>query len=268
MIAASSSADGARNLKQRNSTGRESDMTSKCLIKRKLPPAPKTATKTIRNDRMLGYGAFTYESPVPASVMDLRITPTKSDSKAAQAEREIKEILDLAREGKTASEIARKTGYKRSRVVQVVGRFAEYGAKLAPEKPKKREAPEPPIDKRTSPRYWTQERINELTELHAMGLSYQEMADKLGTTKGSVGATVSRLMAQGALPTRSSRYDWPQEDVDKLIELKAKGLTMGEIADKLGRNPKSCYAKWRVHVVKQSKMQDVFRRMADSGSDD
>lgn len=237
-------------------------------IKRHLPPSPPTATKQVHNNHIYGFGRHTYEYNESAPALDLQIPPQKSNSKAAQAEREMKIILDLAREGKTASEISKISGYKRSRVVQVVGRFAEYGAKLAPEKPKKRKAPEPPTDKRTSPRYWTQERINELTELHAMGLSYQEMADKLGTTKGSVCATVSRLMAQGALPTRSSRYDWPQEDVDKLIELKAKGLTMGEIADKLGRNPKSCYAKWRIHVVKQNKMQDVFRRMADGGSDD
>ena len=236
-------------------------------IKRSLPPSPPTATKQVHNNHIYGYGRYTYEYNESAPALDLQIPPTRSNSQVAQAEREIKEILDLAREGKTASEICEISGYNRNRVIQVVRRFAEYGAKLAPE-PKKKKAPEPPTDKRSSPRFWTQERINELTELHAMGLSYQEMADKLGTTKGSVGATVSRLMAQGALPTRSNRYDWPQEDVDKLIELKTKGLTMGEIADKLGRNPKSCYAKWRIHVVKQNKIQDVFHRMAGSGSDD
>ena len=107
-------------------------------IKRPLPPAPKITTKTVHNDTMRGYGAYTYESPFPQTVMDLRIPDRKSDSKQAEAEREMKIILDLARQGKTATEIAEESGYNRNRVVQVVKRFAEYGAKLAPEKPKKR----------------------------------------------------------------------------------------------------------------------------------
>ena len=52
-------------------------------IKRPLPPAPKITTKPVRNNRMLGYGAYTYETPVPVSQIDLRIPPTKSNSKAA-----------------------------------------------------------------------------------------------------------------------------------------------------------------------------------------
>ena len=105
-------------------------------IKRQLPPAPKITTKTVRNDTMRGYGAYTYESPFPHTVMDLQIPPTRSNSQAAEKEREMKVILDLARQGKTASQIAEEAGCSRNRVMKVVKQFQEYGAKLAPE-PKK-----------------------------------------------------------------------------------------------------------------------------------
>lgn len=113
-------------------------MKSKCSmkIKRQLPPAPKITTKTVRNDTMRGYGAYTYESPFPHTVMDLQIPPTRSNSQAAEKEREMKVILDLARQGKTASQIAEEAGCSRNRVMKVVKQFQEYGAKLAPE-PKK-----------------------------------------------------------------------------------------------------------------------------------
>lgn len=137
-------------------------MTSKCLIKRKLPDAPKP-TRPIRDDRFEGYGKMIYERQIPTTTMELMIPPTKSNSKAAEAEREIKAILDLAREGKTASEISAETGFNMNRIKAVVNRFAEYGAKLASEKkPKRRKAPKPLKDKRSSPRFWTDERTRVL----------------------------------------------------------------------------------------------------------
>ncbi|MBR3656561.1 MAG: helix-turn-helix domain-containing protein [Prevotella sp.] len=92
-----------------------------------LPDAPEP-TRPIRDDRFEGYGKMIYERQIPTTAMELMIPPTRSNSKAAEAEREIKTILDLAREGKTASEICKATGFNHNRVVQVVKRFAEHGA--------------------------------------------------------------------------------------------------------------------------------------------
>lgn len=129
-------------LKRKNNIERESDMTSKCLIKRKLPKVnPQTTTKTIRNDKIIGYGARTYEQPIPKSQIEIRVPPQKSNSQAAEKEREIKTILDLARQDMTATEISERTGYNRNRVLQVVRNFTEYGAKLKPE-PKKNQGKE------------------------------------------------------------------------------------------------------------------------------
>lgn len=106
-------------------------------IKRPLPPVPPTATKTVRNDHIYGYGRHTYEYNEAATGIELRIPPTRSNSQKAERERKLKVILDLARQGMTANEICDETGYSRSRVVQIVRQFAEYGAKLKPE-PKRR----------------------------------------------------------------------------------------------------------------------------------
>ena len=215
-------------------------------IKRQLPPAPKTATKTVRNDHLVGYGVYTYESTVPQTVMDLRIPPTRSNSQASQAEREMKIILDLAREGKTASEISAETGFNMNRIKAVVNRFAEYGAKLASEKkPKRRKAPKPLKDKRSSPRFWTDERTRVLINLHGQGVIYDDIAKQLGTTRGAVSSRVKRLIDEGVLEPRDDREHWTQEDIDLLIELKQKGLSNGEISDRIGKSPKACAEQFR-----------------------
>ena len=111
----------------------------KCSIKkRELPPLQKVTTKQVHNNHIFGYGKHTYEYNESGPGVDLVIPPTRSNSKQAEAEREAKSILDLAREGKTASEIEAETGYPRRRITLTVMKFAEYGAKLAPEPKKKR----------------------------------------------------------------------------------------------------------------------------------
>ena len=217
----------------------------KCSIKkRELPPLPKVTTKQVRNNELLGYGVYTYKPTVPTIPIDLQIPPTRSDSQASQAEREMKIILDLARQGKTATQIAEESGYNRNRVVQVVKRFAEYGAKLTPE-PKKKKAPEPPTDKRSSPRFWTDERTRVLINLHGQGVIYDDIAKQLGTTRGAVSSRVKRLIDEGVLEPRGDREHWTQEDINLLIELKSKGLSNGEISDRIGKSPKACVEQFR-----------------------
>lgn len=239
-------------------------MKSKCSIKRKLPPAPPTATKTVRNDRMLGYGAYTYETQVPVSQIELRIPPTKSDSKAAEAEREIKTILDMAREGRTATEISEATGYSRARVVQVVGRFAEYGAKLTPE-PKKRRRKSAAG---ASCHAWTEEATDQLIELHRQGLPYSDIGARLGVTKNSVTSKVQRLIEEGVLQPRVDQVVWSDEDMEKLFRLRAQGKTWAEIADIFGRKLSACQMAYKREKGKRNEKARILRRMADGGGND
>lgn len=215
-------------------------------IKRLLPPSPPTATKMVHNNQIYGYGKNTYEASVPSSQIEIRIPPQKSDSQASQSEREMKIILDLARQGKTASEIAEETGCNRNRVMQVVRQFQEYGAKLAPEPIKKKKRAVSPISS-----VWTEEMVNKLIELHRAGLSFSEIGKELGVSKNSVASKVRVLVEAGVLKPRTEQFSWPQEDVNRMFQLRAEGKTWGEISDKLGRKITACHNKYCKELEKR-----------------
>ena len=217
----------------------------KCSIKkRELPPLPKVTTKQVRNNELLGYGAYTYKPTIPTTPMDLRIPPTRSDSQAAERERELKAILDLARQGKTATEIAEEAGYNRNRVVQVVNRFAEYGAKLAPE-PKKN-----CTDKRKIT-MWTDDMVEQLIALHRAGLTFSQIGERMGISKSSVAGKVRALIEADVLKSRVEEIAWPAEDIKLMMQLRAEGKTWGEISDKLGRKITACHNKYCKELEKR-----------------
>ena len=221
----------------------------KCSIKkRELPPAPKITTKTVRNDHLVGYGVYTYESPVPQTVMDLQIPPTRSNSKQAEAEREAKIILDLAREGKTATEISEATGCSKVRISQTINRFAEYGAKLAPEPPKKKKRAVSPTSS-----VWTEEMVNKLIELHRAGLSFSEIGKELGVSKNSVAPKVRVLVEAEVLKPRMQEIMWTKEEMDRMFQMRAQGKTWGEISDKLGRKITACHNAYSRERAKRKK---------------
>ena len=207
-------------------------------IKRPLPPLPKVTTKQVHNNHIYGYGKHTYEYNESGPGVDLVIPPTRSDSQASQAEREMKIILDLARQGKTATQIAEESGYNRNRIVQVVKRFAEYGAKLTPEKPKKRKRAT------TTGSVWTDDMIEQLVALHREGLTFSQIGAQMGVSKNSVTAKIRGLIMDGVLESRMSEITWSAEDVDAMFKMRAEGLLWSEISLKLGRKITSCHNKY------------------------
>lgn len=207
-------------------------------IKRPLPPLQKVTTKQVHNNHIYGFGRHTYEYNESAPALDLQIPPQKSNSKAAQAEREMKIILDLARQGKTASQIAEEAGCSRGRVVQVVKQFREYGAKLTPE-PKKN-----CTDKRKIT-MWTDEMVEQLIVLHREGLTFTQIGERMGISKSSVAGKVRVLIEAGVLKSRVEEIAWPAEDVDRMFQMRRAGATWGEIADRLGRKLTACHNAYR-----------------------
>ena len=232
-------------------------------IKRQLPPAPKITTKTVRNNRMLGYGAYTYETPVPVSQIELRIPPTRSDSKQAEAEREMKIILDLAREGKTASQIEAETGYPRRRITLTVMKFAEYGAKLAPE-PKKKHKTTAPANQRSGTK-WTDEMIDQLIELHRAGLTFSQIGREMGLTKSSITSKVRILVEDGILDPRVEQMTWTAEDMERMFNLRTQGKTWGEISDIFGRKVTACHMAYKREKERRNEADRIFHGMADGG---
>lgn len=118
------------------------------------------------------------------------------------------------------------------------------------------------------PQFWTDERIRVLISLHGQGITYADIAKHMGTTRGAVSSRVKRLIDEGVIEPKTGREHWLQEDIDMLMKLKAKGLTMAEISDRIGRSTKSCTEQFRRQNAKQIEKRAVFRRMADCGEHD
>ena len=209
-------------------------MNSSMKIKRSLPPSPPTATKQVHNNHIYGFGRHTYEYNESAPAVELRIPPQKSNSKAAQAEREMKIILDLARQGKTASQIAEEAGCSRGRVVQVVKQFREFGAKLAPEPKKNR------TDKRKIT-MWTDEMVEQLIALHREGLTFAQIAEQIGVSKSAISSKVRSLVEAEVLKPRMQEIMWSEEEIGRMFQMRAEGKMWGEIADQLGRKITACH---------------------------
>ena len=236
----------------------------KCSIKkRELPPAPKITTKPVRNDHIYGYGAYTYETPVPSTQIEIRIPPTRSDSKQAEAEREMKIILDLARQGKTASQIEAETGYPRRRITLTIMKFAEYGAKLAPEPKRKHKTST--TDTHRSGTKWTDEMIDQLIELHRAGLTFSQIGREMGLTKSSITSKVRILVEDGILDPRVEQTTWTAEDMERLMRLREQGKTWGEIADVFGRKITACHMAYKREKERRNEADRIFHGMADSG---
>ena len=200
-------------------------------IKRQLPPAPKITTKPVRNDRIYGYGAYTYETPVPSTQIEIRIPPTRSDSQAAERERELKAILDLARQGKTATEISEATGCSKVRISQTINRFAEYGAKLAPE-PKK-----PVKSSRTyktaykHPRQeWTDDKIQQVIDMYKSGVSFLEIGEKMGCSEKMAYMVIYRARKDGKVDKIRNKLGWSTEQDETLIRMYNEGAVYVDIA--------------------------------------
>ena len=220
-------------------------------IKRPLPPAPKTATKQVRNNHIYGFGRHTYEYHESAPALDLQIPPTRSNSQAAEKEREMKIILDLARQGKTATEISEATGCSKVRIAQTINRFAEYGAKLAPEQKRKRKTTAP-ANQRSGTK-WTDEMIDQLIELHRAGLTFSQIGREMGLTKSSITSKVKILVDDGILEPRVEQMAWTAEDMERLIRLREQGKTWGEIADVFGRKITACHMAYKREMERRKK---------------
>lgn len=108
-------------------------------ILRKLPPAPKTATKTIRDPRFYSYGChtFMYTPHIPGWAED-----KASQERAMQfQERRKKEayerqmgVVELAKQGLSDAEIAERTGYRVTTVNNIIGEFRRSGVEIPPRK--------------------------------------------------------------------------------------------------------------------------------------
>lgn len=100
-------------------------MKSKCYIKNiNLPPAPKTATKTVHNRKYYGEGRRTYELRNLIPTWDAAATRERASAARARrtgkAEKRHDKVMKLFDLGKTYDEIAQETGYAPNTVYKIV----------------------------------------------------------------------------------------------------------------------------------------------------
>ena len=137
--------------------------------------------------------------------------------------------------------------HKHIRVVELPGNYP----KPLPEPPKPKKKPvkkkakrEAKPRKKTPPRVWTPDKVARLTELYCKGVSYKEIAEKIGVSYGQVAGAIDRLHGNGELNTKQKMGKWTEKEIEKLIQLKASGLTWQEIGAELNRTPVSCSNKY------------------------
>lgn len=104
-------------------------------IKRPLPKAPKTATKTVHDNRFLGEGINTYiHKPSPSPMDDFgQSENTKENAsrhKKQEMERRHKIMKTLLEAGATDAEIAAATGYSNGTVRKILTQWRRAGVEL------------------------------------------------------------------------------------------------------------------------------------------
>lgn len=107
-------------------------MNSSMKIKRPLPKAPRTATKTVHDNRFLGEGINTYiHKPSPSPMDDFgQSEHTKENAsrhKKLEMEQKHKIMKVMLKEGATDAEIAEATGYTYGSVRKILTQWRRAG---------------------------------------------------------------------------------------------------------------------------------------------
>ena len=107
-------------------------MNSSMKIKRELPPAPKTATKTVHDPRYLGDGRFTHVHKPTASPIDDFGRSDRAVENAHKAQQDIKSkrhalVKKMALEGASDEEIVKASGYALGSVRRMLWQWRQEG---------------------------------------------------------------------------------------------------------------------------------------------
>ena len=126
---------------------------------------------------------------------------------------------------------------RRKRIVESQKRTAELK--------KAQEQAEKPKRKPRQNRVWTPEKIEQIKKLYLEGRPFREIGEIMGISKSAVNGEVWTLQQRGELPVRERENAWTDEDVRKLIQMRADGKTFREIGETLGRSTNVCGNKYR-----------------------
>lgn len=155
----------------------------------------------------------------------------------------------------TRAAYQKPVAYYSSKHLKVVELPGNYPKPLPdPPKPKeklvKKAKREAKPRKKTPPKIWTPDKVERLTELYSQGSSYKDIAAEFGVTYKQVCGAIDRLHDKGELKIKQNQGKWTQREVNRMLDLKASGLTWHEISEKMGRPIPSCSNKYLKEVKK------------------
>ena len=123
-------------------------------------------------------------------------------------------------------------------------RIIESQKRTAARKKEQAEAEKPKRKPRQN-RVWTPEKIEQIKKLYLEGRPFREIGEIMGIGKSAVNGEVWTLQQRGELPVRGRENAWTDEDVRKLLQMRADGKTFREIGETLGRSTNVCGNKYR-----------------------
>ena len=113
-----------------------------------------------------------------------------------------------------------------------------------------KKAKEQPKRKPRQNRVWTPEKIERFKALYSQGLTYPQIAREMGMKLTQINAEAYYLKEQGEIDSRLPCNAWSDEEVERLHELRANGLSIAKCAKALHRSTGSVDARLRREAEK------------------
>lgn len=90
---------------------------------------------------------------------------------------------------------------------------------------------------------WTDEMLDHLVRQREAGVPARKIAEELGVGNSTLEQKIAELCLEGEPLRKRVKQEWPQEDVDRIIQMARDGMTAPEIADEIGRSTASVNSK-------------------------
>lgn len=90
---------------------------------------------------------------------------------------------------------------------------------------------------------WTDEMLDHLVRQREAGVPARKIAEELGVGSSTLEQKIAELCDDGQPLRKRVKQEWPQEDVDCIIQMARDGMTAPEIADEIGRSTASVNSK-------------------------
>lgn len=85
--------------------------------------------------------------------------------------------------------------------------------------------------------------LDHLVRQREAGVPARKIAEELGVGSTTLEQKIAELCLEGQPLRKRVKQEWPQDDVDRVIQMARDGMTAPEIADEIGRSTASVNSK-------------------------